>query len=681
MRLVSILARLVTLSVLTLLITPHAARAEGTERWSLDAARQLVSLSNPRVSPDGRSIAFLVTRPDFDENHNLTELWLADAVAGRARALTYGRKAVSSPRWSPDGSSLAFLAPDAKDLPQVWLLPMSAGEACALMYACTGVEHFAWRPDGTAIAYAAADTTPVRSGEARHIGAFHVGDQDLFLRRELPPQHIWLQPLEGEARRLTSGTWSLEFVLPPGSAPSQLSWSPDGREIAFARVPAPMSGRLDSVSLAVVDVASGAIRALTGQPRFENNPNWSPDGKSIAYWAPRDLRGDINYENEVHVVPASGGTGRSVTRALDRMAFNGQWLADSRTLLVAANDRTSVGVWLQSVDGPARRLELGDLVVNGAFGYEIEAGRSGRIAFVATTSSEPAELYVLDSPQAKPRRLTDFNRWASRYRFGRMERVTWKTEDGLDADGVVAYPPDFDPARRHPLVLVIHGGPTSASKTNFSSMPQLMAAQGWVVFMPNYRGSDNLGNTYISAIQGDWGAGPGRDVMAGVKLLRSKPGIDPRRAAVTGWSYGGYMTSWLLGNYPDEWVAGMAGAPVTSWEDQYNLSDGSVSNRYVLGGSPWTGDRMRLAREQSPITYATKIKAPTLVMSNIEDFRVPPAQAMALYHAMKDNGVETEFVAFPGRTHSSSDPANSRERTRLWIDWVQRHLDGAPAVP
>jgi dipeptidyl aminopeptidase/acylaminoacyl peptidase len=119
---------------------------------------------------------------------------------------------------------------------------------------------------------------------------------------------------------------------------------------------------------------------------------------------------------------------------------------------------------------------------------------------------------------------------------------------------------------------------------------------------------------------------------------------------------------------------------VTSWEDQYNLSDGSVSTRYVLGGSPWTGDRQRIAREQSPITYATKIKAPTLVMANIEDFRVPPAQAMSLYHAMKDNGVETEFIAFPGRTHNSSDPVNSRERTRLWIDWVKRHLDSAPAV-
>jgi dipeptidyl aminopeptidase/acylaminoacyl peptidase len=166
-----------------------------------------------------------------------------------------------------------------------------------------------------------------------------------------------------------------------------------------------------------------------------------------------------------------------------------------------------------------------------------------------------------------------------------------------------------------------------------------------------------------------------------VKELRQRPYIDGKRTAVTGWSYGGYMTSWLLGNYPDEWTAGMAGAPVTNWEDEYNLSDGSVSTRYVLGGSPWTGDRQKLAREQSPITYATHIKAPTLVMANLEDFRVPPSQAMSLYHAMKDNGIETEFIGFQGRTHNSADPVNSRERTRLWVEWVRRHLDNTPRVP
>ena len=141
------------------------------------------------------------------------------------------------------------------------------------------------------------------------------------------------------------------------------------------------------------------------------------------------------------------------------------------------------------------------------------------------------------------------------------------------------------------------------------------------------------------------------------------------------------MTSWLIGNYPNEWRAAMAGAPVTSWEDMYNFGDGSVTIRYAFGGSPWTGDRVKAYREQSPITYATQIKAPTLVMSNMEDFQVPPTQAFALHRAMKDNGVETQFIAFTGRTHSSADPVNSRERARLWVDWVKRHIGDTAFVP
>ena len=675
----SLLRTLLACSVLLTLLTSRDVAAES--RYSFELSRRVVGVSSPRVSPDGRSIAFIVARPDFDRNHNDTELWVADAVSGQPRPLTFERRTVSSPQWSPDGALIAFLAPDDTDSPQVWVLPMRGGEARRATRAKTGVQHFAWRPDGRAIAYASEDTLPARTGEARHIGTLQIEDQDLFLRRVVTSQHIWLQMLDGDAKRLTSGAWSVEFSLPPGSAPSKLSWSPEGSRIAFARVPAPQSGRLDSVSLAVLDVTTGDIRPLTGVTRFESNPSWSPDGRWISFLSPRDGRGDINWQNEVHVVPAAGGKGRSLTRALDRNVFNGQWQADGRALLVAANDRASVGVWMQPLEGAATRLELGDLVVSGGFGYEVESGPSGRIAFVATRSNEPAELYVLDSPKAKPRKLTQFNDWAHDVRFGRLERVTWRTEDGFEADGVVVYPPDFDPTRRYPLVLNIHGGPTSASKTNFSSLPQLMASEGWIVFMPNYRGSDNLGNAYMAAIQGDWGAGPGRDVMAGVRQLRLKSYVDGSRTAVTGWSYGGYMTAWLLGNYPGEWSAAMAGAPVMSWEDQYNYSDGNVSTRYQFGGSPWTGDRLRIMREQSPITYATRIKTPTLVMSNIEDFRVPPTQAMALYRALKDNGVETEFVAFPGRTHNSADPANSRERTRLWIDWVKRHLDDTPRVP
>jgi dipeptidyl aminopeptidase/acylaminoacyl peptidase len=280
----------------------------------------------------------------------------------------------------------------------------------------------------------------------------------------------------------------------------------------------------------------------------------------------------------------------------------------------------------------------------------------------------------MDSPSARPRRLTDFNAWSKDVAWGREERITWRN-DTFEEDGVLVYPPGFSPTSRYPLVLLIHGGPQASSKTGFSSLAQLMAAEGWLVFQPNYRGSDNLGNAYMAAITADAGPGPGRDVMAGIEELRKRPYVAPGKPAVTGWSYGGYMTTWLIGTYPDSWQSAMAGAPVSDLMEEYNLSDGNVASRYSMGGSPWTGDREKLYREQSPITYVRRVKTPTLVMSLMEDFRVPTAQALSYYRALKDNGVETEYIAFPGRGHNPRDPLHSLERTRLWVDWVKRHMD------
>jgi dipeptidyl aminopeptidase/acylaminoacyl peptidase len=659
---------------LAALVTTRAVPAQ-QRPFTYDEARRVVSVNSPQPSPDGKTIAFIVTRLNFADNRNESELYAVDVASAKVRQLTFQRRVVAMPRWSPDGSALAFLALDASSRIQVWLLPMEGGEARQLTTVAEGVAHYSWRPDGGAIAFAATDPAPKREGEARHVATFRVAEQDLFLREELRPQHIWIQAIDSaEPKRLTSGTWTLEFVLPPGSPPSQLSWSRDGRNIAFARMPAALTGKSDSVNVAVVEVATGKIRSLTGASTFQNSPVYSPDGSLISYWYPREGRADLNWLNEVHIAPADGGSGRSLTRAIDRNFYGAEWMPDGKAMLVTANDQAGVGVWLQPLDGTARRLDLGDLVVSGAYGYEIAVARTGAIAFVATTPSRPAELYVMDSPTAKPRRLTDFNAWATQVAFGRMERVTWKGSDNFEEDGVVVYPPNFNASSSYPLVLVIHGGPTSASKTSFAVLPQLMAREGWLVFMPNYRGSDNLGNAYQAAIMRDWGAGPGRDVMAGVAELRKRAYVDGSRTAVTGWSYGGYMTTWLAGNYPDEWKVAMAGAPVTNFEDQYNLADSNIGWRYLFGGSPWVGNNAKMYREQSPITYATKIKAPTLIMSNMEDFRVPPTQAMALYRALKDNGVTTEFIGFPGRTHASGDPVNAMERNRLWLEWVKKYI-------
>jgi dipeptidyl aminopeptidase/acylaminoacyl peptidase len=668
---------LVTASVLVLALATSVAAQ--TQRFSLDLVRKAVGVSQARFSPDGKQIAFVVSRQNYADDRNETELYVADVATGAVRQLTFERRSVSMPRWTPDGKSLAFLAPDSSGKTQVWLMPMGGGDARRITRSGTDVQHFAWRPDGGAVAFAAEDEEPKKEGEAKFLATMEVGDQDIFLRSAIRPQHIWIQTIgDSTARRLTQGPWSLELVLPPSSPPSELSWSPDGKDIAFARVPTPQTGRFDSVSVNVVNVASGEIRSLTGAKSFQNNEQWCPDGKSILYVQPRDGRADLGWVNEIYVAPASGGEGRSMTRALDRQVYGAEWMPDRRSILVAANDRTTVGLWIQPVSGTARRLELGDLVISGAFGYDVTASSKGAIAFSATTPMRPAELYVMDSAGSKPRRLTDFNAWAKNVNWGKTERVAWKN-DGFDEDGTLTYPPNFTPSATYPLVLVIHGGPTAASHVSYSALGQLMAAEGWLVFQPNYRGSDNLGNAYQAAITKDAGAGPGRDVMAGVADLRKRAYVQKKNAACTGWSYGGYMTTWLIGNYPGEWQSAVAGAPVTNLMDEYNLSDGNVTVRYSMGGSPYTDGRDQLYREQSPVTYVKNVKCPTLIMSLMEDFRVPPSQALAYYHALKDEGVETQFIEFPGRGHNPRDPVHSLERTRLWVDWVRKHM--TPPAP
>jgi dipeptidyl aminopeptidase/acylaminoacyl peptidase len=235
--------------------------------------------------------------------------------------------------------------------------------------------------------------------------------------------------------------------------------------------------------------------------------------------------------------------------------------------------------------------------------------------------------------------------------------------------------PISPPRRKYPTVLYIHGGPRASSKQAFSSRAQLLAAQGWVVFEPNYRGSDNLGNAFQAGIWNDAGAGPGRDVMAGVAALEKRGFVDTAKLAVSGWSYGGYMTTWVLGNYPAKWKAAVAGAAVTDWLDQYDYGDANVRRGSAFGGSPYTdAKRMQAYREQSPIYYASKIQAPTLILSDTGDFRVPITQSFQLYHALVDNGVPTQFIAYPVTGHSPSDPVHSRDIDRRWIAWLGKYL-------
>lgn len=643
------------------LATPVPAAAQARP-FAPDDVATLVRLSDPEISPDGRAIAFLAARPSYETNRYDTELIVLDIATGAERVLVARRPGLSGPHWAPQGDAIAFLA-TVERRSQVIVLPLAGGEPRVVTRAPAGVWGFAWRPDGGAIAYVAPDTASAPT--ERSNDAFEVGNDDYLTTAPPPPAHLWLVSLAtGNASRLTRGDWSVATSL----ATSPLSWSPDGRTISFVRFATPHSGDTDQSAVRLLDPATGATRGLTGRTAREASPLLSPDGALVAYTFPRD--GDPANLDEVHVAPASGGEGRAVTRALDRHVTEFAWLGDGRALLVLGTDGTRSALWAQPLEGPARRVRLGEVAeVSG-----LTVDRRGAIALIGTEATRPQEIYYLASSAASPRRLTDFHHQIATRAIGRSEAVEWAGPDGLRANGVLTLPPDFSPGRRYPLVLVIHGGPTASSTEEFWARAQLLAGQGWLVFQPNYRGSDNLGNAFQRAIATSAAEGPGRDIMAGVAALVRRGIVDTTRLAVSGWSYGGYLTAWLLGRYPAAWRAGVAGAAPLSLLDMYNLSDLNVMRRHAITASPWVGDRVTAWLAESPLAHAWKIRAPTLILSNTGDARVAVTGSYMLYRALRDNGVPVQFVAYPGPGHAPADPVRQRDVNRRWVEWLERYL-------
>ena len=652
------------MALLLLAIGPVRAAAQAP-RFDLDGLRKLVRINDVALSPDGSRVAVVVSRPNFDQNRYDGELLLIDAATGTTRSLSHDRWSMFGPTWSPDGTRIAFMSmSDAKDAPgvQVFVLPVAGGEARRVTSAKEGVDQYAWNPAAGEIAYATADTAAVRTGEERYNDSFEVGDDDYLIRAAAQPVHLWVVPdTGGTARRVTSGTWSLAKA----DGTSAMSYSPDGKQIVVAiREDAHSGGFPERIRL--VDVATGTTRVLGSG--FATNPVFSPDGRSVLISKPRGAQ-PIFTSNGLAAVDLATGNERLVSEQVDRNFWQGRWVPGSGTVIATAADGTAQHAWLFAADGKATRLELGEVEpIEG-----ISASKTGVMAFAGATSAHPAEVYVMGGSDRAPRRLTNLNAAIEGYGLGRVEGIEWDVPKGMRADGVVTYPPGYQAGRKYPLLLWIHGGPMGSNTVGFSEFVQYLAAQGWVIFQPNYRGSTNRGKAYQGAIVGDAGDGPGKDVMAGVAMLIGRGIVDSTRMAVSGWSYGGYMTTWLMGHYP-VWKAAVAGAAVTDFADAYTLSDINVAFGAGWGGSIYSDQFEALVRAQSPITSWRTMKAPTLILSDVGDARVPITQSFKLYHALKDRGVPVKFVAYPIGGHFPRDPVRSRDILRRLAEWVTPYL-------
>lgn len=640
-----------------------------------DMAR-IVDLEEPAISPDARHVALIAIRQDVRPARYINTLILVDTASATRRTLARGND-VAVPRWSPDGTRLAYLARVSRGGIRQLYVERPNGTARRMTSALGDVIDAAWSPDGRTIAYVAADPP-------QHASYFFAGDNDYTATALTPPDHLWIVSASGGMpRRLTRGSWTIAPTDPGGIFSAQIAWTRDGRSITFTRVENTFSGDDERSTLWQTDVRSGALRKMTTRTEFELSPAYSPDGATLSYWYPRD--GDFNAENTLRAI--RGGDDLALAPQLDRNVAGALWFSDGRRMLLCAADRTQNVAWTLAANGIHRSLPLGDLHMvcdpysSSTFdsGIAADIARDGSIAFIGTSPTTARELYYLPAGSTTPRRLTHFNDFLKHIELGTMTELDWTSSDGFQEDGVATFPPSFaaGSGKRYPIVLLIHGGPGLASTRDFVwgqwPLAQMIASRGYVVLQPNYRGSDNLGNAYMTAIVRNTVAGPSADIMAGLDALKGLPGVDPARVAVSGWSYGGELTSWLIGHY-HQWRAAVSGAAVNNEFDEYNLSTSNVQDRYPLGATPYTGDGQRVYRENSPITYYAQISTPTLIWSTTQDPVVPITQSYALFHALTENHVPVRFAVFPASTHGPADPQQTAELTRLWLAWLDRYL-------
>jgi dipeptidyl aminopeptidase/acylaminoacyl peptidase len=336
---------------------------------------------------------------------------------------------------------------------------------------------------------------------------------------------------------------------------------------------------------------------------------------------------------------------------------------------VVANDGTNRRFYRVAADGSIEIAPLGMLA-----GFEASVAKDGTIAFTASAPDRPTELYLLPPHAKQPVRLTHYNDWIDRYALASAGTIAWKSKDGFSPDGVLVTPPNWHKGMRAPLVLYIHGGPTSASNTAFSSFPQVLAAHGWFVFEPNYRGSDNLGLAFARTTVPHIASVPGQDIEDGLAAVLKTGSIDSSRIAVSGWSEGGLMTSWLIG-HDTRWKAAVSGAAVNDWIGYSAMTDAKDFTPQFIGPSPWTDPSlMDTFNAESPLTYASNVKTPTLILSDAGDFRVPTPLAYEFYHNVRATGTTVQFVIFPVNGHFPSDPVRSEDVNRRWEAWVLKYL-------
>jgi dipeptidyl aminopeptidase/acylaminoacyl peptidase len=665
-----------------LLLVPLAGAAD------LPASRRLHSIDvfqleyadDVQISPDGLQIAYVRVSHDIMTDRTRRNLWIVNVDGSNNRPVRSEAKNFSSPRWSPDGSRLAYVSA-AEGTPQLYVRWMDSGQTALLTNLVKAPNAIAWAPDGKSIAFTQlvpASKPPLATPPEKPEGAqwappvkvidsvVYRVDGEGYL--EAGYQHVFIVSAEGGTpRQLTAGDFNDD---------GPLSFTPDSQRIVFSANRGEDWER-DSQESDVfsVDIASGQLTQLTTRDGPDNAPVVSPDGRKIAYLGFDDrLQG---YQvTHLYVMDLDGRNSRAITAAFDRDAFEPRWSADSRNVYFSYDERGVRKLGMVGLDGKVRTLaqglggtDLGRPYTSGSF----SVSRNGRVAFPHNTPARPADVGVV-AGGAPLRVLTTLNDDLLGTRtLGAVRELTWKSsKDQREIHGWVITPPDFDAAKKYPLILEIHGGPFAAYGPNYTTEMQLFAAAGYMVLYANPRGSTSYGEAFGNLIHHAYPGDDYDDLMSGVDAVIAQGNVDADNLFVTGGSGGGVLTAWIVGK-TTRFRAAVVAKPVINWASFVLTSDfNNFFYRYWFGAQPW--EKPEEYWRRSPLSLVGNVKTPTMLLTGESDYRTPIAESEQYYQALKLRKVDTLMVRIPEASHGmTARPSNLIAKVDNILAWFERY--------
>jgi dipeptidyl aminopeptidase/acylaminoacyl peptidase len=636
---------------------PPGQAAPTVQQWI-----SLKGAAGPRISPDGRSVAYTIRSADWGADAFDDEVWVADVASGKSYQLTDAKGSSWNPSWSPDGRSIAFLS-TREGRPQIYLASPPGRDAVRLTKAERGVDDFRWSPDGSSIAFTTTEVFPRPGGDEPP--EYHVVGND-----PASSTSLWIVavPADGAPpppRRVIDGA---DYAV------DDISWSPDSRRIAFSASRYKDPHPLWTYDLRVLTVADGSVRTVLDRQVPHFFPVWSPDGKEIAFRT-HVLSNKEEYRiysaGYVAVVPAEGGMWRVLTEQFDENATPIAWSAEG--IYFAARQRTYQHLFrLDPATRAIERVSQPYAAVFTSFSFTPD-GRT--VAFLAQDARTYDEVCVSDLKSFRPKRLTSLGDQLKGWRVGTREIIEWKSKDGTPIDGVLIKPADFDPGRRYPLVVIVHHGPVEVDQATITrDLPypaEPFVARGAVVLRPNYRGSPGYGRKFRELLVRNEGRGPCEDIIAGVDHLVARGVVDPKRVVAAGWSAGGYLTA-FLGTDTDRFRAVTVGEGTADVRLFYSVGAAAAWRLPYARATPW--DDPEYYRDQSPLTYVKRARTPTLIQHREADAIAPPASTQELHRALKDQGVAVKMIVYKGAGHLPSGLKQFRYVAEHNLEWMARWL-------